>query len=70
MGAVYSLFRNIHQTRKKRLAMENLTLFIIGLCIFLIYMSFLIRMINKQHGIQKNAMPKVQEPQKNENDVI
>ena len=69
MGAVNSLFRNIHQTRKKRLNMENLTLFIIGICIFLIYMFFLLRMINREHGIQKNAGININGLEKNDNDA-
>ena len=34
--------------------MGNITLFIVGFCIFSAYIFFLLKMINKQHGIQKN----------------
>ena len=49
--------------------MENLTLFIIGICIFLIYMFFLLRMINREHGIQKNAGININGLEKNDNDA-
>ena len=39
--------------------MENLTLFIIGVCIFLTYIFFLLRMVSKQHTIQKQTDEKV-----------
>lgn len=35
--------------------MENLTLFTIGFCIFSSYLFFLLRMISRQHNIQKNT---------------
>jgi len=35
--------------------MENLTLFIIGFCIFSTYIFFLLRMISRQHDIQKKT---------------
>jgi hypothetical protein len=35
--------------------MENLTLFIIGFCIFATYIFFLLRMISRQHSIQKQT---------------
>jgi hypothetical protein len=38
--------------------MENLTLFITGFCIFSTYIFFLMRMIYRQHNIQKKSEPK------------
>ena len=35
--------------------MENLTLFITGFCIFSTYIFFLMRMIYRQHNIQKQS---------------
>jgi len=37
--------------------MENLPLFITGFCIFATYLFFLLRMISKQHNIQKKTLP-------------
>jgi hypothetical protein len=37
--------------------MENLPLFITGFCIFATYLFFLLRMISKQHNIQKKTNP-------------
>jgi|GEM_PF-565967 hypothetical protein len=54
MGSIYFSFRNIHQSSKKRLKMGNTEIFIIGLLIFATYMFFLLRMVSKQHEIQKN----------------
>ena len=34
--------------------MGNITLFVVGFCIFSVYIFFLLKMINKQNGIQKN----------------
>lgn len=36
--------------------MSNLTLFIVGFLIFFSYMFFLLRMIRRQHAIQKNTL--------------
>ena len=44
--------------------MENLTLFIIGSIIFLSYIFFLLRMISKQHNIQKEADSEILSPEK------
>jgi len=44
--------------------MGNLTLFIIGFLIFATYMFFLLRMIGKQHDIQKQENISPQNNQK------
>jgi large-conductance mechanosensitive channel len=57
MGAFNFVFRNIYQTRKKRLTMADLILFIIGFLIFTAYIFFLTRMVWRQHNIQKKSDP-------------
>ena len=48
--------------------MGNITLFIVGFCIFSVYIFFLLKMINKQHEIQKNDEQNAQKLK--DNDVL
>jgi large-conductance mechanosensitive channel len=50
--------------------MENSTLFITGFCIFSVYIFFLLKMINKQHGIQKNALEKSDKSDKSKDNNV
>jgi hypothetical protein len=56
MGAFHIVASYIHKACSKRLIMEKteITIFIIGFFIFASYLFFLLRMISRQHKIQKN----------------
>ena len=49
------MFRNFYQTSSKKIDMNDLTIFGIGLVIFITYMAFLLRMINNQHKAQEKS---------------
>ena len=55
MGAFHIITSYIHKACSKRLIMEKteITIFIIGFLIFASYLFFLLRMISRQHNIQK-----------------
>jgi phosphotransferase system glucose/maltose/N-acetylglucosamine-specific IIC component len=55
LGAIDFMLRNFYQTSSKKIDMNDLTLFGIGLVIFVTYMVFLLRMINKQHKAQEKG---------------
>ena len=37
-------------------------MYIVGFCIFCVYMFFLLRMINRQHKVQETQLGKTQKP--------